>query len=192
MSRVRVSEMTRTMRAFVAIDLPDYARDAITDLQAALPAGQPVPAENLHLTLAFLGEQPEEMIEEAHIGLQRIGAPDFELKLTGLDTFGGSAPRVLFVGVERNEALVRLSKMVRSAMHGAGLQIDRKRFRPHVTLARFRPGMSDYDIWKLQRFLSDRGGLSQEPFRVTSFALYRSTLRPEGAVHEKLAEYGLG
>lgn len=179
------------MRAFVAIDLPEGVRDHIAALQAALPVGQPVKAENLHLTLAFLGEQQETLIEEAHHSLQRITAPEFDLKLSGLDTFGGEDPKILFVGSEKNEPLGHLRKLVRSAMHGVGIQLKRERFRPHVTLARFRRGMSLYDVERLRRFLSHYGDFDLEPFGVTSFTLYRSKLRPEGAMHEELARYDL-
>lgn len=183
--------MAGSMRAFVAIDLPEPVRDPIAALQAALPVGQPVRAENLHLTLAFLGEQQEALIEEAHLGLQRINAPEFDLKLSGLDTFGGADPKILFVGAAKNGPLGHLRKLVRSAMHGAGIQLDRERFRPHVTLARFRRGMTLYDVERLRRFLSDCADFAPEPFGVTSFTLYRSTLRPDGAVHEELARYHL-
>lgn len=179
------------MRAFVAIDLPDPVRERIALLQAALPVGQPVKAENLHLTLAFLGEQPEAQIEEAHHGLQHIGQPAFGLKLSGLDTFGGETPKILFVGAVKSEPLDHLRKLVRSAVHGAGMRLSRERFRPHVTLARFARGMTPYDVERLRRFLSNHGAFALEPFGVTSFALYRSTLRPEGAVHDELARYDL-
>ena len=183
--------MGGSMRAFVAIDLPESAVEAVARLQAALPVGQPVKAENFHLTLAFLGEQPEALIEEAHHGLQRISAPDFDLKLAGLDTFGGEGPKILFVGAAKNEPLGHLRKLVRSAMHGAGIQLNRERFRPHVTLARFRRGMTLYDVERLRRFLADYADFALEPFGVRSFTLYRSTLRPEGAVHEELARYDM-
>lgn len=179
------------MRAFVAIDLPEPVRERIAVLQSALPVGQPVRAENFHLTLAFLGEQQEALIEEAHHGLQRVTAPGFDLKLAGLDTFGGEDPKILFVGAAKNEPLGRLRKQVRGAMHGAGIRLNRERFRPHVTLARFRRGMSLYDVERLRRFLSHHADFGLEPFAVTSFTLYRSTLRPDGAVHEALARYPL-
>ena len=136
-------------------------------------------------------EQQEALIEEAHHGLQRITAPEFDLKLGGLDTFGGEEPKVLFVGTAKNEPLGHLRKQVRSAMLGVGIQLKRERFRPHVTLARFRRGMSLYDVERLRRFLSHHGDFALDPFGVTSFTLYRSTLRPEGAVHEELARYNL-
>lgn len=184
--------MGRTMRAFVAIDLPDDAKDAISGLQSALLVGQPVPADNFHLTLAFLGEQSEDQIEEAHDGLQQISAPSFELKLSGLDTFGGDDPKILFVGTGRNEALGHLRSSIRGALRGAGIELGRERFRPHVTLSRFRRGMSVYDLAKLRMFLAGHADFGLPPFTVASFALYRSTLRPEGALHEKLAQYSLG
>lgn len=183
--------MAGLMRAFVAIDLPARVAEQIAALQPALPVGQPVRAANFHLTLAFLGEQPEELIVEAHHGLDRISAPGFEIELSGLDTFGGNDPKVLYVGVERNGPLGHLRDLVRNAMRGAGIRLNRERFRPHVTLARLRRGMTPHELERLRRFLSDHAHFRPEPFTVSSFALYRSTLRPDGAIHEELARYDL-
>jgi hypothetical protein len=70
-----------TMRVFVAIDLPDHVRRELEALQSALPAGRPVPAENLHLTLSFLGDQQELAVEDAHEALATIRASDLEVQL---------------------------------------------------------------------------------------------------------------
>lgn len=184
--------MSPPMRAFVAIDLPAAARAALAAVQQALPAGRAVAPDNLHLTLAFLGEHPEARIEEVHYALERIALPGFDLTLAGLDSFGRAAPRVLFVGADGGPALDRLHRRVRGAAHSAGIQLPRERFRPHVTLARFRPELDAQDRERLRRFLTRRAGVALPAFPVTDFALYRSTLRPDGPVHEELARYPLG
>jgi 2'-5' RNA ligase len=184
--------MTGTTRAFIAIDLPEPVRKRIGGLQAALPVGKPAKAENLHLTLAFLGDQPGELLEEVHHGLERLAEPSFELGLAGLDTFDGREPRVLYVGVAKNPALEQLQRRVRAALYASGLTLSRTRFRPHVTLARFRPGMALNDLERLRRFLSEQADFALEPVPVTGFSLYSSILRPEGAQHDLLARYPLG
>lgn len=179
------------MRAFVAIALPDPVREALVELQAGLRLGRPVPEENLHLTLAFLDDQPEDLLAELHEGLSAAMLPAPELRISGLDLFGGRSPKLLFAAVEPDPVLKALRDRVLSEARAAGIALKRERFRPHITLARFRPGMGPDEQAKLGQFLEEKGGVTLPPFRPAGFALFGSTLRPEGAVHEVLAEYPL-
>lgn len=178
------------MRAFVAIDLPDPVRDALGALQEAMPLGRPVDPDQMHLTLAFLGEQPDDLVEAAHHALEGIRFPGFEMQLAGLGTFGDRAPTVLWAGVRDAGPVKALHQRVLPALHGAGIVLERRRFRPHVTLARFdRTEAPDHE--RLARFLSRWEAFPSPPFRVESFGLWRSTLLRSGAVHEELARYPL-
>ena len=83
------------MRIFLAIDLPDAIRGELERLQEHLPVGRPVPSENLHLTLSFLGEQSEYVCEDVHEVLIDVHAEPFDLRLAGLGTFGKNTPQVI-------------------------------------------------------------------------------------------------
>lgn len=179
------------MRAFIAIDLPDVVQDAISDLQADLPAGKPAPPENLHLTLAFLGEQPTELIEDIHTALGDLSVPGFDLHLSGTDTFGGNDPKVVFAGVKPNASLDHLHSKIRSLLHGTGVMLERKRFRPHVTLARFGRRTTAPEMQRLRAWLLSHADFDVPPFRVNDIVLYRSTLARGGALHDELARYAL-
>jgi 2'-5' RNA ligase len=179
------------MRAFVAIDLPDPVRDALVAVQEALPVGRPSDPDQLHLTLAFLGEQPDEVVEAAHWALTRLSGPPFDLQLSGLGTFGDRAPSTVWAGVRDPAALKALQARVLSALHGAGLMLERRRFRPHVTLARLGR-LQAAEEERLARFLSRFGAFPSPPFRVGDLGLWRSTLHRSGAVHDELARYPLG
>lgn len=87
------------IRAFVAIALPQEVRIELQILGIGLGLPDPVPPENLHLTLAFLGERPEPVLEDVHAGLAQLRAPAFDLALAGLDMFGGAKPRTVHAGV---------------------------------------------------------------------------------------------
>lgn len=179
------------MRAFVAIDLPDPVRDALERLQEAMPLGRPVDPGQMHLTLAFLGEQPDDLIEAAHHALEGVRFPAFGLQVAGLGTFGDRQPAVLWAGVREAGPVRALHDRILPALHGAGLVIERRRFRPHVTLARFdRTAPPDHE--RLARFLSRWETFPSPPFEVQGFGLWRSTLLKAGAVHEELARYPLG
>lgn len=178
------------MRAFVAIDLPEPVKDALMDVQEALPAGRLAEPDQMHLTLAFLGERPDAEVEAAHQTLETVASPPFELRLAGLGTFGARAPSVLWAGVRDPAPLQALRSRVLAALHGAGLPLERRRFRPHVTLARFPPGEA-LDAARLARFLQAFEAFPSPPFEVRDFALWRSTLRRAGAIHDELARYPL-
>ena len=137
------------MRAFVGLPLPDDALDALERLQEDIPVGRIVPAENLHLTLAFLDEQPEHALHQLHRELEQIEATPFSLYIRGLDLFGGGKPRILFAAVEPDPALSRLRGQVRRAAERAEMDLSRERFRPHITLARFGRDMPEHQARRL-------------------------------------------
>lgn len=176
-------------RAFVALPLPERLRDGLAALSAALPSGRVVDAENLHLTLLFLGDQDDAALEELHDALSAITAPAFPLKLAGLGTFGGARPRVLWIGVKPEPALTVLQKRVAGAARKAGIDLPHRRFTPHVTLARFRDGAEETDAFT--RFVAGYSGATFPEFSVRKMALYASTFTSSGAVCDELSAYPL-
>ena len=179
------------IRAFIAIDLPEDVVEALERLQSDIPAGRIVPAENLHLTVAFLGEQPPQVLEELHGALELAELPGFDLGISGLGTMGGRSPRILHANVTRSHPLTRLHRKVRRLADDAGIGLPRERFRPHITLARFPRELPRGDRARLDRFLAANAGFRLDPFRATAWSLVRSTLDPSGARHEVLARYDL-
>ena len=179
------------MRSFVAIEMPAPVVRDLARLQAAIPVGRIVAPENLHLTLTFLGDQSEAMLEEVHFALETLRLNAFDLTLSGLATFG-DPPLSLHAGVEASPALIDLQSRVRSRLHGIGLPGERRRFAPHVTLARFGKGATPDEVGRLGRFLAAHGDLRLPPARITGFGLYESILTEEGPYYELLASYPLG
>ncbi|MCZ0812653.1 MAG: RNA 2',3'-cyclic phosphodiesterase [Pseudomonadota bacterium] len=179
------------MRLFVAIDLPPVTRAALTRLQGDLRVGRHADPETFHVTLAFLDDQDLPVVEAVHETLSEIDMPEFSLRIRGIDVFKRARPRLVFAGVERSDPLVALHRKVRGAAIEAGIALQRQRFRPHVTLARFPREMPRHELDRLGAFLETHGDLDLEPFEVAAFGLYRSILGPDGAVHERLAAYEL-
>ena len=173
------------MRVFVALTLPE---DTVCDLeavQARLPRGRPVPPENLHLTLAFLGDQPVEVIEAVHEGLSDLRASPFTIDLSQPALFGGARGQALGLEADGGAHLHELHDRVRSRVRGAGAQIERRRFRPHVTLARLSGRESPAPL------LAALTGTTIGPVLLTQMVLVASLLRPEGAEYDVLAAYPL-
>jgi RNA 2',3'-cyclic 3'-phosphodiesterase len=179
------------IRSFVGIRLPERLSASVVATQAGLPAGRPVPQENLHLTLAFLGEQPEPVVEDIHHALAQIRASRFEIALTGLDAFGNGRIRLVCARVRPTEALSNLRASVRRSASLAGVELPRGRYTPHVTIARCGgKGASGDEAQKLRDFAARNAGFRAD-FEAPSFSLIRSHLGKDGAHYKDLAEYDL-
>jgi RNA 2',3'-cyclic 3'-phosphodiesterase len=177
------------LRAFVAIKLPDDTCDALLMAQARLRMGRKVPRENLHLTLSFLDDQPVETLEALHEEFETLRAAEFTVSLSGLGSFGGNRPRLVFADVEPNPQLDALHRQVIGAARRAGISVQRRRFHPHVTLVRLRPGADAPD--RLADAIAPLSDLRFPDIPVRSIALFRSDLHPAGPVYQELASYAL-
>ena len=184
------------LRLFFAVPLPAHAARAAERVSIRLrkltgPARVTwVRRETMHLTLRFLGNQPEDAVPAlvaAGEAAARQHAP-FEVLLVGGGTFPGrrGRPRVLWLGVRSGGALRRLAHEVDATLEPiAAIPPDGRPFRSHLTLGRVRSG----DARPAGAFLADLGETAR--FGVASFALFRSILHPAGAIHEVVAQFDL-
>ncbi len=175
------------IRAFFALTLPDAVLDQIERLQAAIPFGRAVAPENLHLTLAFLGEMTPETLEAAHEAAETLAPAPFAVELKGLELLGRPAGGVIAAGVAEEPRLDALAKSLRSRLAGMRIQLPRERFRPHVTVLRLKPGDADEAL--VTRILGRHAGFRAGPVPVTGLSLFRSWLGAGGARYEELARY---
>lgn len=177
------------IRLFVGVELPAEVRQRLAALGGGIPNARWVPEENLHLTLRFIGNVDEGVADEIAEALGQIGAPPFAITLAGFDTFkSGRHPHALWVGVERQPALSHLRDKVESVAVRCGLEPERRKFTPHVTVARLKdPAPPD----RLQRFLAENGLFKAGPFPVEHFTLFSSHLSRNGAIYTVEATYGL-
>lgn len=178
------------MRVFVALDLPEALLRPLTRLQAGLEVGRAVPEENLHLTLAFLGDVPEGTARAVAEGLDGLRLAPVALALRGLEIFGGRRPAVLAVGANGAGLDVLHAKVMRVARE-AGVGLPRERFRPHVTIARFPRELGAREEKRLGEFLALNGAFAQAAEPVLAVTLYRSHLTHDGAHYEPLASFPL-
>lgn len=122
------------MRLFIAInfsqEIKDSLLDAIEQLRQQSFSGNFTRPENLHLTLAFIGES--ERLDDLRQVLDRIDSRPIHLELGGSGHFGD----LYWAGLQKAPALDRLARMLRQDLIQQGFDIDRKAFRPHITLAR--------------------------------------------------------
>jgi RNA 2',3'-cyclic 3'-phosphodiesterase len=176
------------MRLFVALDLPASLRQRLSTLTGGLPGARWVPAENYHVTLRFIGETPSWKAEEIDHALAALRAPGFPLTLAGLGTFErGGRSAALWVGVERTPALDHLRAKVETALQRIGLEPERRRFAPHVTLAR----VEAVPEAKLVAHLQAHSLFRADAVEIEHFTLFSSRLGKDRAVYEAEAEYEL-
>ncbi len=176
------------MRLFVAIALPDAARAMLGHVAGGLPGARWMPPESLHLTLHFIGDVDRGQAEDLHTALSGIHAPAFTLAVGSLGTFGNDrAQRALWLGVAANPGLDHLHGKVESAMARSGFPPERRKFKPHVTLARLKGTPID----RLSEYLTLHAGIAVPSFDVEAFTLFRSHLGEAGARYEALADYPL-
>ncbi len=177
------------MRLFIAITLPDSERERLAALANGLPGARWIDQDNLHLTLRFLGELDGGDAADVDAALSQVRMPGFVLGLEGISHFGeGRKLRALWAGVKPNPALMRLQAKVEQAVIRAGQPPEKRKFKPHVTLARFKanPGGG-----KLQAYLAEHALFRGAPFTVDSFTLYSSFLSSSGAIYRPEATYPL-
>ena len=122
------------MRLFLAVNLSPEMKNALTDVQRAMydrgVRGNFTPAENLHLTLAFIGEYPS--ADAVMDALSGVTFTPFDLQLDGVGRFGD----LWWAGLRESAALAAIVRRVRRALAEGGIPFDRKHFNPHVTLLR--------------------------------------------------------
>ena len=176
------------MRLFVALALPPDLRATLAAMAIGLPGARWVAAEDLHLTLRFIGEVNPAEAEDLDAALGALHAPVVEVRLGGIGTFGrGRRVHALWVGAERAPALVHLQEKVDRAVARAGFPPEPRKFTPHVTLARLR----DVDRGRLEGFVGGHNDRPFPPFVADTVTLFRSHLTRDGAHYEPLADYPL-
>ena len=176
------------MRLFVALDLPHATRQRLSDLAVGVPGARWVPPENYHLTLRFIGEAPRHLAEELDLGLAAVRGRGFDLTLAGVGTTErGGRVAALWAGVAKNPALDHLKAKIETALQRTGLPPGRRRFVPHVTLARLDVGAEP----RLAAWVQAHNLFRCGPVRVAHFTLFSSQLGKEQSVYTPEVEYAL-
>ena len=174
------------MRLFVAIDLPEAVKERLTMISCGLPGARWLKAEQLHLTMRFIGEVDGDRFLDIRDELAEVSCESFPMQLQGVGFFPPrKKPRVVWVGLEKNEQLVRLRNRIESVLVRTGLEPEGRKFAPHITLARLNKTPAS----KVGRFLEHHSLFISPLFQVNEFRLYSSVLNAGGATHYVEQEY---
>ena len=189
--------MAGSIRSFIAIELPEDIRDRLQALQDSFKSHKLnirwVDPGNIHLTLKFLGNISEGEIEKVAAALSASVGPRSPLSLCakGVGAFPGlNRPRVIWVGIGGQSAdLAALQKALEDRLTGEGFNPDVRPFKGHLTLGRVKGALKP-DVFR--KALQEGMSFETEPFAVAGVSLFRSVLKPGGAVYSRLFTVSLG
>lgn len=191
------------MRLFVALDITDDIRSRIQrfieGVSGFAPDARWVSPESLHLTLKFIGEKPEQSLEEIKAALLSISSEPLEIALRGHGFFPGPKhARIFWIGVEAGPQLASVASAVDQALIPVGVGKEDHAFNPHITLARISPsgrhnrgGGSDRGFELLQKKLAAFSVPEFGSMTAREFFLYESQLSGKGPRYIKLASFEL-
>jgi RNA 2',3'-cyclic 3'-phosphodiesterase len=176
------------MRLFVALDLPWEVKEALSDLAGGLLGARWVPPENYHLTLRFIGHTERHQAEDIDLALALLRARGFSLSFSGIGVFEKAGrPQTLYAGIEKSPGLDHLRGKVETALQRVGLEPERKKFTPHVSLAR----LDGVPPNKLVQWVQAHSLFRLPPVPVEHFTLFSSCLGKESPVYTPEVEYAL-
>jgi 2'-5' RNA ligase len=188
------------IRSFIAVELPDELKLALTRLQTQLKTGSQAPVKwvdpyNIHLTLKFLGEISTDMVGKITVVIEEAagGIPPFRLEVKGLGVFPSfKRVQVVWVGVTGEvEQLSRLQRRIDSGLASLGFAPESRPFTPHLTLARVRDRATPQEQQNLGQLIDSTSFQTAGHFNVDSVQLMRSQLTREGAVYSRIGSVKL-
>jgi len=170
-----------TKRLFVSIDPPPSVRKLLVDIDPRIRGVRWTAGDQIHLTLGFFPDVPEDVDLALREKLKTIEFGAFFLPVEGVGTFPRKGPvKIIWIGVgQAHPHLFQLHKRVQEAAFTVGLAPDLRPWHPHFTLARCR----DVPGGVLRKFLKSNVELDAGMFRVEAFHLYCSELTPAGPIH---------
>jgi 2'-5' RNA ligase len=171
------------MRLFVGIDIPE---DIASKLGALIEELSPAaklrwsPPSNFHITTKFVGEWPEERLEEIKSALATVPVGWFP---------NPHHPKIFWAALQAGQELRDLAAATEEALAALGIEKEKRAYSPHLTLARID---EPTDLGELRRRIAGRPGSDEfGEFEATAFHLYLSHPGPRGSVYTKLSTYAL-
>lgn len=174
-------------RLFTAIRIPTDIAAQLARFREPLPGARWIEPQNYHLTLRFIGDVTNPVAREFADHLSRLELDGFEIRLRGFGVFGGHDPKALWAGIDAPSQLDALYRANERAARAAGLKPERQKFKPHVTIARFRHTR----IEAVSRFLQRHAASASMPIYVDRFYLISSKPHSGGGPYVVEQEFAL-
>jgi len=194
------------MRLFIALDIEDSIRECIArfveGVQGFAPDARWVKPESMHITLKFIGEQPELAVDPIKLALRTVQVNTTEIQFRGYGFFPSvKSARVFWLGMEAGPQLAALALAIDEKMAALGIPKEDRAYSPHLTLARGSGG-SGSPRWRrgdgpnraFERLQEKLTSLPSPEFGTMTpreFFLYKSQLSPKGSKYTKLERFAL-
>lgn len=173
------------MRTFIAIDIPEDLKKQILVEKFTNSSIRSLKLEQIHLTLAFLGEIDKHLTQVLIQKLRKIKFYPFYIELSSCGFFPSiKRPSVFWIGVNQSNELNQLKQFIDDAILSCAIPTETRPFKPHITVARIAKANRN-EIAKIAKLKENFSG----GFNASSFTLYSSTLTNQGAVYSKIDEF---
>lgn len=181
-------------RAFIAVEVQPSERlvAVVRELAQSRADLKMVRTQQLHVTLKFLGDTDEDLIDKIHSSMRAAaaGVQPFKMKLVGMGAFPSlSNIRVVWVGIEDDKKLERIAEGLDLSLKELGFERDKKGFVPHLTIARTR---SPRNLASVQDIIRDNAATDYGEYAVDKILLKKSVLCPQGPEYSVMSEHSLG
>jgi 2'-5' RNA ligase len=188
--------MELSVRLFVALELPENVRQALSEtiapLKRACPSARWVRPEAMHVTLKFIGHIDPAKLDSVRAALQPVRSEQpVDMEFRGLGFFPNERrARVVWCGVEASPNLATLAADIESSLGPIGTPSESRKFVPHLTLARFDPDKAPQgSVEKLVETASELKTRDFGSAHDTEFYLFESILKPSGAEYKRLQTF---
>lgn len=174
-------------RLFFALEMPEPVRQNLLRIKAPVAGARWQSDAQLHLTLLFLGNVPPETVPDISLALRELSLRQFDLHVCGLGCFGQpDTPRNLWAGVSPEAPLIALQATLKERLDHLGFSFEKRPFRPHITLARFKKQRGS-----VQSLLTEHGQDDFGVVPVRDFVLLQSTQGSRGSDYTVVERFPL-
>ncbi|TGK07021.1 RNA 2',3'-cyclic phosphodiesterase [Leptospira semungkisensis] len=175
------------MRTFLGLSLPNSVRERLEGICFGLEEIRWVSPENFHATLVFLGELDREQIETvSEISSDTKHGP-FSIEIQGIGVFGHKSPEILYASVSHSEELFRLQKSLDSSLRRAGFSLEKRDYKPHITIGRFKRDKEK----RLEMYLKEFDQFHIPSIEIREFHLFSSRSGSNGPIYSVEETYPL-
>ena len=186
----------KTMRTFIAIEIPEIIRKRIADFQEELRGARAsvswTKPQNIHVTLKFLGDVEESNLSGIVEAVKETALPNkvFTIEVAGQGGFPSMRrPRVLWVGIGRgSKELKQVAEMLEERLEPLGFESEKRKYTPHLTIGRVK---SQSNIGKMADIIG-RTSIAAGSFSAKKIVIMKSILHPTGAIYTPYAQISLG
>lgn len=180
-------DKTDRFRLFFGLEIPEPVKQRLLAIQQPVPGARWQRADQLHLTLAFLGSVEAQSLPDIHEAARNLVIEPFDLTVSDVGCFGHpDHPKNLWAGVHPEEELTGLQDALNQRLAACGFGQEKRSFRPHITLSRFKK-----EAGSVRELLRAHHGIHAGTFLVDRVALFESIRGEQGSVYHVIETYPL-